>query len=275
MKMLPQLRKNVKGAEIKNPVNRIESKGVDVEFGQPIEGVLDEKSPDSIAVRTIEIQGCSPRGPVSVSEVRGKLLEIVSLCSKVVVDDIEHDSEPRLMARVDKLFQAVRAPIRRVRSIEIDPIVAPVAAAGKFRYWHQLHGSNPEHFQIRELGNDGFECTFSGKCARMKFVDDVIMQCEAGPVSVRPGVRAWIYNSRGAMNAEGLPTRDRIGTLGVFVEDEQIIDLRLDVRNVGFEVFTLTIHRKQSPGNLHGHVHDLRRPDPQMRTPSLLARSVF
>ena len=47
------------------------------------------------------------------------------------------------MAGVDELFQAIRPAITGLRSVEVGPVVAPVARAGELGDGHELNGRDP------------------------------------------------------------------------------------------------------------------------------------
>src|SRR5262249_60221136 len=98
-------------AEVVHPVNRIESKGIDMVLGHPIEGITDEIMPDMVAVGPIEVDGGSPRCSIAVSEIGTEVAEIISLGAKVVVDDVEHHSHAHGMAGIEHPPPPVRAAI--------------------------------------------------------------------------------------------------------------------------------------------------------------------
>src|SRR5262245_52791020 len=105
------LLQNMVGAEVVDPVNRIESKGIDMVFGHPIESIADKIMPDIVGVGPIEVDGGTPRFSIAVRKIGTEVAEIISLGAKVVVDDVERYSHARGMAGIDQPLQRVRAAI--------------------------------------------------------------------------------------------------------------------------------------------------------------------
>src|ERR1700730_4584301 len=65
LKAIPQFGKNMMRAEIEDAVDGVQAERIDVIFRKPVQRVVDEETPDSIASRPIIVDGVSPRRPVA------------------------------------------------------------------------------------------------------------------------------------------------------------------------------------------------------------------
>src|SRR5580698_1841282 len=65
-----QLREKVAGAEIEDPVDRVESKSIEVIILEPIECVLDEKPPHIVTALAIKIDRLTPGSAITIRKVR-------------------------------------------------------------------------------------------------------------------------------------------------------------------------------------------------------------
>ena len=193
-------------------VNGVEAEGVDVEFGNPAEGVFEEVAADFVAVCIVEVDGGAPRGSVFLSEVRAEGRQVIAFRAEVVVDDVEHDGEAALMACVDEAFEAVRAAIGCVDGEGRDSVIAPVAAAGEGRDGHDFNGRDAGVDEGIKVRDDGVEGALRSESADVQLVEDVLVDGEAAPSAVVPaeggaGDLGW------AVHALGLEARSRIGKI--------------------------------------------------------------
>src|ERR671919_407171 len=83
---------------VQDGVDGVESQGVDVELGDPEEGIVDEKTTHFIAVRAIEVERAPPRGFVALGKVGTVIRQIVPVWSEMVIDDVEDHRQTILMA---------------------------------------------------------------------------------------------------------------------------------------------------------------------------------
>src|SRR4051794_12476186 len=79
----------------------VQPQSVDVVVPKPHQRVVDDEAPDLVALRSIKVDGLSPRIG-SVAEVRPEQRQIVSARTEVVVDDIQDDRETAPMGFVDE-----------------------------------------------------------------------------------------------------------------------------------------------------------------------------
>src|ERR1700683_845547 len=98
-------REDVRLGVINNGVNCIESKSVEVIFGQPVHGVMNEEVADGSAVKSIEIDGVPPGSLVSISkELRRVGIEIIFFGAEVVVDHVEENHQPAIVRALNQRF---------------------------------------------------------------------------------------------------------------------------------------------------------------------------
>src|SRR5215470_5835585 len=131
--------------------------------GDPVEGILNEKPPYLIAVRTIEIEGCPPRGLIALCKIRAKTAQIISFGTKVVVYHIQHHGQATLMTGIDQPFEPLWPAIRGLRGKRIDAVVAPVTAARKLRNRHEFQCGNTNILELAQVWDDSLKCPFRGK----------------------------------------------------------------------------------------------------------------
>src|ERR1700757_4127097 len=122
-----------------------------MEILQPVQRVLDEESDYFITLFAIEIHRLSPRSLIAVSEVRSEVGEVVSFRTEMVVDDVQNDRQPFLMASVNETLQAPRSSITVLNCKWKNAIVAPVSSAGELCDRHQFDGSQAQRLPIHDV----------------------------------------------------------------------------------------------------------------------------
>src|SRR3990172_2487103 len=100
--------------EVPDAVDRVQPEGVQVEFCEPVEGILDKEAANLVATGPVEIYGRAPGGTIAIGEVRSEVCQIVPLRTQVVVNYVEHDGQPILVAGVDKPFESLRTSVGRL-----------------------------------------------------------------------------------------------------------------------------------------------------------------
>ncbi len=94
-----QLQKRM-GGEIQDAVDCIDPQGIDMKLRHPVQGILDEKTPNRIAVGSIEVDGRTPRGFVAIGEIRTEIPQVITFWTQVVIHHIQHDGYSPPVARV-------------------------------------------------------------------------------------------------------------------------------------------------------------------------------
>ena len=186
MERFRQFVENVAGPEIVDAVDGIQAKGVDVIFGEPVQGIVDDPAADAVALRPVKVDGLAPGRVMGIGEAGRELGKIVAFRTEVVVDHVHHDGEPLLMAGVDKFLQAVGTAVGRLRRVKAGAVVSPVSISGKFCDRHDFNRGNAEIAKIREAGNDAFKRALGRERAGVEFVDDEIFERYAAPALIRP-----------------------------------------------------------------------------------------
>ena len=190
-------------ARIGDGVHGIQPQRVDAEVVDPVERVLDEVVADLVRARAVEVERVAPRRVVPIGEVRTERAEDVAFRSEVVVDDVEHDRESTLMARVDEPAQSVGAAVRGLRRVGEHAVVAPVADAGERCDRHELDRGDPEIPEVVEALDRRVERARVGERADVHFGDHVLGDRVADPLELRPR-EVRFDQGRVAVHAVGL-----------------------------------------------------------------------
>src|SRR5580704_11545793 len=117
VKFVAEFGQNMAGAEVENPMDRVDSKGVDVILGEPEEGVVDDKAADSIAKGVVVVHSASPRRPVLIGVIRPEFSQVVPFRADVVINNVEYYRKARSMASVHEAFQSVGTAVGRMRGV--------------------------------------------------------------------------------------------------------------------------------------------------------------
>src|SRR5205823_2276312 len=105
-----------------------------------------------------------------------------------------------LVTGVDKTLQAVRTAIARLDCERVHAVVAPIAAAGKLGDRHDLDRSDTKLLKLIEVWNNAVESPLRRERPNVKFVDEVILERQAGPAVVSPIERPSIDDLGGPVD---------------------------------------------------------------------------
>ena len=208
---LGEFPEDVVGAEIVDPVDRVQSKPVDMVLGHPIERIVDDEVPDLVAVWSVVVHCIAPGRPVAIREVGTEVGQIISFGTKMVVDDIQNDGEPCGVAGIDECLQSLRTTIGGMGRVEIRPVIAPIASSRELPHRHQLNGCDT-HFllEVLQVRNDRVERSSRRKRSGMEFIDNQVFERESAPCLIRPAEHIGIDHSRSLMDAIRLGSGSRI-----------------------------------------------------------------
>src|SRR5215831_9553750 len=103
---------------------------------QPVQRILNEVATYFVAIRAVEVDGCTPRCLVVVGEIGSELAQVIALWAEVVVDDIERHGQASRVCGINESLQITRRSIRVVDSVGINAVIAPIAMAWKLRDGH-------------------------------------------------------------------------------------------------------------------------------------------
>ena len=157
-------------AEIADTIDGVQAQSVDAKFFEPIEGIGNKKIAHRAAMRAVEIQRRTPRGAVTVREVRAEFAEVISLRAKMVVDHIENDGQSANVSGIDEPLQAQRPAIRILRREDVDAVVAPVSRARKLGHRHDFDGGDPQLRKFVEVRDHAIESAFRSVGADVQLV---------------------------------------------------------------------------------------------------------
>src|SRR5437879_2848693 len=104
----------------------------------------------------------------------------------MVVDDVQHHGEARLMGSIQQGAQPDGAAVGAVDASRVNAVVSPVASAGEFRNRHELDRSDAESPQRGQARDDRLERTRRGERANVELIDDITCEWWGRPGSVCP-----------------------------------------------------------------------------------------
>src|SRR4030095_3126268 len=101
---------------VEHLLRRIKAQAVEMKILNPIACVRQEEFADSGRIVAIEIDRLPPFVPISVGEVSlRKFLQVIPIGAKMVVDDVEHTSEPRRVRVINEGAEIVRSAVEMCR----------------------------------------------------------------------------------------------------------------------------------------------------------------
>ncbi len=141
------------------------------------------------------------------------------------------------MAGVDETFEPVGAAVARLRRVQVDAVVSPVARTGELRDRHELDGGDAERDQVRQAIDRRVERPAGREGADVQLVGDEVGDGAPAPAAVGPGERPRVDDAAPTVGAARLMARGRVGALAAPGDDEDIVGARRRVAAVdlGFE----------------------------------------
>jgi hypothetical protein len=217
-----QLPQEGHGRLIEDGVGGVQPQAVQVEAGEPVFGIVQEVGSDLVAVRPVEVDRFTPGGAVMVREVGPEVPEVVPLRAEVVVDDIQEDREPTIVAGVNQPLQPVRSAVAGLDREGVDAVVAPIPLPRELGHGHDLKCCDAQVDQMVQLGDDAVEGPLRGEGADVELIDDVLGEGNGPEPMVCPGEALVIDQGRGAVDVLGLVVGDRIRPGGPAVQEEAV-----------------------------------------------------
>src|SRR5262244_1477360 len=189
----------------------VQAQAIEVEFLEPVQGVVDDEGAGHLAARTVEVDGITPGRLVLAGEEGGGVaVQIVPLGSEMVVDDVEEHGEAAGVAGLDQSLQLLRTHAGRVGRKEQDTVVAPPPSAGKVGHGHQLDRGHPEGDQMVEALGQPREGALGTEGADVQLVEDEPFGRDAAPLVVGPCILQRIDDFARPVHVQGLIARDRV-----------------------------------------------------------------
>ena len=136
------------------------------------------------------------------------------------------------MAGVDQPLQPVGSAVGVVGRPQVDPVVAPSAAAGELDDGKQLDGGDTEGDEVVEVGDGAVERALGRERAHVQLVEDRGRQVDARPSLVRPREGRVVDEPGRALDAEGLVRRPGVGPHGAAVDREGVVVARSETGHV-------------------------------------------
>ena len=104
----------------------IDSHAVEMEFVDPVSDVRKNELANRPIVRTIEVERVAPLGMIPPRDVvPGILRQDIAFRPKVVVDDVQNDTQPQRVSSVDEAAHVIGSAIAVIGGEEIHTVVAP------------------------------------------------------------------------------------------------------------------------------------------------------
>ena len=252
-------------AQVHDPVGRVEPETVEVELVDPVHRVVHQIAADLVAVGPVEVEPLAPGGAVAVAEVGAELAEVVPLGAEVVVHHVEQDGQAGPVGRVHQTAQPLGAAVAAVGSVERDPVVAPVAAPGKFRHRHDLERGHAEVEQVGQPGDGGVEGPRRREGTHVELVEDEVGHREPLPSVIGPAKRARVHHPAYPVHTAGQLTAHGIGAIPRIVEPVPVLRagsgvLQLDLSDAPL----VPVHgdRLDPPGTAQAELQPARRRRP-------------
>ncbi len=180
-----------------------------MEVADPVGGVLEDEGAHVLVVDAE--RGAPRRARGGVEVLAGDAGVGAAVRPDVVVDDVEDHGEIGAVGRVDERREVGRAAVRVVRREGEHAVVAPVARAGGLDDGHELDGGGAEGADAREDLGERAERALGGRRAHVQLVEDEILERAAAEILVGPGEQIGVLDARGAVDAERLASRGRVG----------------------------------------------------------------
>src|SRR5688572_22573065 len=102
-----QLFKKMGSRGVDQRVHRIEAQPIEVIIAQPDQSVIAYKTPNFIAVRSVEIYRLSPGRGITLGEIGPEARQIIPRRSQVVVNDIENHRQAAPMTGIYQTLQLI------------------------------------------------------------------------------------------------------------------------------------------------------------------------
>src|ERR1700692_1418090 len=106
---------------------------------------MNEKVAHSAALRSVEVDGFSPRRAMPVGKKLWRVgVEVISLRTEVIVNNIQQHHHPVVVRSLDQSLQVFRAAVGTVGCKRKNPIIAPVGPPPKISDGHKFDGGAPK-----------------------------------------------------------------------------------------------------------------------------------
>jgi hypothetical protein len=167
-----ELFQKVSFGTIDEGMHGVNAQSIDMEVAHPHERVVTEEPSDLGRPGIFEIDRAAPGSAMRIGEIRAELACVVSLRTKVVVDDIQEDGEAFRVSCVYKALEGVRTAVRLVHCEKRRTVIAPAEFSRERRHGHQFEVSSAQINEEIELFDGGVECAAGSEGPDVQLVDD-------------------------------------------------------------------------------------------------------
>ena len=213
----------IRPRSVGNGVDRVETQSVEIEFVQPVKRVVNEEITYDARAPPVEIDRRAPwRGMRRIEELRRIRGEIVSFRPEMVVDHVEEDHQPPRMRRRHQALEILRRTVGGIRREQQNPVISPVALAGKIRHRHEFDRSHAQAHQIVQPLDGGIKRPLRGEGADVQFIDHGLFPWTTTPILIRPFERVRIDYHAWRMHVLRVVPRCRIGHIDAIVDAKRV-----------------------------------------------------
>jgi hypothetical protein len=193
---------------------------------------VDKKVPHRAAVRPVEIDPGTPRGPVTIREESlGIGVQVIPCRSEVVVDHVDEHHETERVRAIDKAFKIVGRPVGGIRRERQHTVVAPVPATGKIGQRQEFDRRHAEISQRLELARNRRIGALRSRGPDMQLVEDRLLPWASGPGPIRPLERRGIDDDARPVHVIRLEAGGRIRDGEISVDPKCITTAAARLRN--------------------------------------------
>ena len=243
----------------------IEAQAVEAIFDEPVQRVVGEEAADFPVAK---IDRRAPRRRQILAKHLGRVgMQIISVGSEMIVDDVEKDHQAVIVRGVDQRLQFVGRAVAAFRRKRQNAVVAPIARAGEIRDRHQFDGGYAEFGKPRQFADDAVK---AAEHAGMQFVEDGFVPRPAAPIAddasdrTRDRRRCWRRARRPTCARDG-----RIGNCGAVLQHVAITRAGTAIR-LGLEPAVVAVASSARARDLDGDRQRLLR-----RRPNAKSRAVW
>src|SRR5581483_7612999 len=166
-----------------NVLRRVESQSVEMEFADPIGGVLAKKIAHGPGMRSVEIDRLPPVCIVLFAEIEWRELgKIVAIWSYMVVNNVENHSNFQRVRSIYEGAHIIGPSIQAGRSIWLHAVITPAESSGKVGDRHDLNQRDARVAQIFQLLRCGIPTPSLSERPQMQFVENLTGQGKAAPI---------------------------------------------------------------------------------------------
>ncbi len=225
---------DVRARVVADGVDGVQAQAVEVEFLQPVQGVVDEEIAHHLAARRIEVDGRAPRRVVRrVEEGQRVGMQVVAVRPEVVVDHVQQRHQAAGVGLLHQRLERRRRTVGAVRGERQHAVVAPAAASRKVRHRHQFHRRDAQVDQVVEPAPHAVEVAAGGEGTDVQFVDHRLVPGAPAPAGVLPVEGQRVDHQAGAVDVIRVAARGRVRHAQIAVDAVAVTAAGADAGSMG------------------------------------------